>query len=586
MKGASLLRRWIWLALACAAGFVAGYVSFYPGWKAAPRLTNGSVADFQNAARQIEAGDLLGKATPSERVGWLLEICKQPPSLQRDRALNEAIQHMQPADFLTAVADLERFGREMTEVEPALFDHMIEAAVERWLDVDEAGALRWLGASRAVADSGLLKPPTIDASDVQTVFASLALRTPDRALELALKLGDNTQREAGIGEAFRICARQDPRKAREWLERVKGTPDWRSALKSTVFGMSEADPAAAFELATAQDARLRDDVLPAVMYQAGLQSSALATDLMAKIPAQSRARLIGNVVNAMAEKSPGDAMAWMEQQLTASPEVNTVDPRQVTPGIYSLVARDGAATMAWIQGLPEGQRGSLLGGALNAWGNTDPASLLDWLSAQSPEKLPSNPGDLASCARHAPERFNAWVASLPSGPARDSLLMLSATQLAADGKIQEALQEAPATLQSADGARKFAALISSQDVAAARKWFEALPEGAFQRDAAQGMVQTWAAQSPAEAAEWLNTLPPGQLRDSASAAFATACVTVDPKAATAWFARIENPATMEAAVGNLYTLYSVSDQHAAREWLLTLPGLSESVKTRLLAKRP
>ena len=106
--------------IACSLlSFVAGYVAFHPGWRKAAPLSDGSAESFRAAAEAISTGDLLEKASPHERFGWLLETCRQPRGYMRDFAMYEAVQRLQPADFLAAFADLEKLGKQMVAMPEA-----------------------------------------------------------------------------------------------------------------------------------------------------------------------------------------------------------------------------------------------------------------------------------------------------------------------------------------------------------------------------------------------------------------------------------------------------------------------------------
>src|SRR5215218_6872654 len=125
MTRRSVLRRWLLPVFCGGLGLLGGFVSFHSGWKRAPALTDGSPAAFQKKAQQIADGDLLTDASPKERVGWLLETCKQPSSLRRDHALYDAIQHLQPGDFLAAIADLQELAKELTAMNGAVREAVI-----------------------------------------------------------------------------------------------------------------------------------------------------------------------------------------------------------------------------------------------------------------------------------------------------------------------------------------------------------------------------------------------------------------------------------------------------------------------------
>ncbi len=189
--------------IACSLlSFVAGYVAFHPGWRKAAPLSDGSAESFRAAAEAISKGDLLEKASPHERVGWLLETCRQPRGYMRDFAMYEAVQRLQPADFLAAFADLQKFGTQMMAMSDEAGRGLIREGIERWLNVDRDGALRTLTAARMLVDSQTLKLPEFDDEDIAPLYSVLARREPEWMHQEVGSLGPKTARGAGVRALF------------------------------------------------------------------------------------------------------------------------------------------------------------------------------------------------------------------------------------------------------------------------------------------------------------------------------------------------------------------------------------------------
>src|SRR5688572_16636508 len=111
--------RWGVPPLLALGSFALGFWVFLPGISSR-KLSDGSLSSFKSTADKISRENLLEKASPLERIAWLLEISAQPKSLHRDHALFEAIQQLQPSDFLAAVADLPELSKWFTSMDADL----------------------------------------------------------------------------------------------------------------------------------------------------------------------------------------------------------------------------------------------------------------------------------------------------------------------------------------------------------------------------------------------------------------------------------------------------------------------------------
>jgi hypothetical protein len=262
----------------------------------------------------------------------------------------------------------------------------------------------------------------------------------------------------------------------------------------------------------------------------------------------------------------------------------------VQSNLNTLLERDPAKTMELIRTLPDadGQHVTTTDAALQRWSKSDPAGLLDWLSAQPPEKLPAGYaiGGLASAD---PAKFSDWMANLPTGPFRDGAQLDLANAQLAHGNTAAAMAAFPQDLTS-EGERgrgeSLASNLAKQDLQGTVNWVSAMPAGPQQAVAASGLAKGWAGTNPDEAANWLQTLPSGNLRDAATSGFADAVASTDPEAAGEWIGQIGDPDARASAASKLMSNWQRRDAMQANAWMTNLSGVPDSLKNYWLNHTP
>jgi hypothetical protein len=585
-------------ALCALLSFTGGYIAFHPGWQRAPALANQAPDSFRRTAEALHRGNLLDAASPQERIGWLLEVCRQPPSLARDHALYNALQRMQPGDFIAAFADLPALAREMERMSGDARRSVVEAAIERWLAIDEPGALRWLSATRAIIDSESLKLPPISPHDLEPAFRVLARQKPDWMREQAHKLGGNMQRPQAFECLAREAFRDNPAEARRWLDSLKGTPDWKSALPGYTQELAAADPLAAADLILAQPVDstglapvTRSDDLFRVFGAAAYSHPSVIPELLARFEGPDREFAIYSAFLALSENPEFDALSWMQEHILPELSSGSRDWQEHMASwmIGPVIERDAVKAIAFLQSLPSEQRELLFPGALTAWSRSDPDAMLEWISTQPPETLPEEIRGIGTVAARRPEDFARWAASLPSGWQRDGAQFALAEELAEQGRLAEAFRFFPYEFSSPayeeSTRRVVGQLLAAQNPVATAQWIATLPAGGVQASAAYGLVGRWAYHEPLEAAEWVQTLPAGGARDAATAALASVLAEAEPAGAIEWLEQITGPRSRAEAVNNIFRSWRRRDPQAAESWLLASTAASDVQKAKLLRSR-
>ncbi|MEO8351098.1 MAG: hypothetical protein ABI680_05165, partial [Chthoniobacteraceae bacterium] len=510
-------RPWVLPLLFCTVTFLVGFIGFQPGWKKVEPLTDGSGASFQQTAKRIHEEDLLKNAAPRERVRWLLELCAQPSGLARDHALYEAIQHMQPGDFLTAFADLPTLGQKLAAMNGEVRFALIQASMERWLEVDREGALRMLALVRGIVELDAVKLPPMGGGDLGTAYEVLAMREPEWFHEQIDKLGEKTGRETAMNVLMSADAARDPKKAREWLETFRGSKEWNTMFSAYVNGLAASDPRGAFQMVISDQnvpPENRSNLLSTLTMRFAAKSPSLVGEMLGKIEPE-KARTLTMLAAASIGQSGGDSIAWLADRAAADPEllaVNGKSPSAADGIVWALVQHDPVGALEFIASLPDDRQPALRAAAITKWGESHPDTLIDWLATQPPDVGLKNPHALDAAALRRPDHFADWVATLPAGEMRDRSELALVDSLVRRGGAQEALAHFPPHAtddESVQAARKLGGVIGAEDPSAGARWVATLPVGLAQAEAAWGLAGAWGARAPQAAAQWIEGLPLG-----------------------------------------------------------------------------
>jgi len=583
------------MAICGLSGFLAGFALFARDIAARRTHTSDRTAapvDVTGPARDTMFDEALWKnASSKQRVEWLLEICRRKDPLARDSALWEAISRFEPADFLAALADLPAFGQTMANLKNDVRAALAEAAIDRWLEVDEPGALGWLSATRAIVESGTMPLPQIGSSDLWPIYNVLARRKPGWMFEELRHPGTKLHREAAVRALMAETALSQPAKAREWLKTFQGTPDEADATIAYVQGLARVDLQAAMATVVQSGERERVEMVWSVWLQTAQDNPTLLADLIETFRPQERLGLTWSSLNYLTSAQSIDPFNWIQERVALHPEL--IELRKDETGgdaarrLGGLVSRDPLRTIQWVGTLPENQRVPYLEGALSAWSKSDPAGLLKWLGTQPVETLPGSIPGLVECATRDPQAFAHWAEALPPGELRERSEIALAETHAAEGRFRDALQSLPSSALSdvaMQGAERLVKTIAARDPRPVADWIPSITNTQVQNIAARTLVATWATQSPEATAAWVEQLPAGSLRDSAAGALAAAIAQTDAEAATLWFAQINDNNARNAAVPGIYRGWLWTDRAGARNWLKGADGIDPALRARLLRR--
>ncbi|MDB6172904.1 MAG: hypothetical protein JWL59_2215 [Chthoniobacteraceae bacterium] len=565
-----------------ATGFVLGYAAFHPGWKERAPLRKG--VELPNPGPISNHQALVSVKDRLDRV-WT--VCAQPDGLAKNSALYEALQALQAADFLAALEEPGGLITKLDKLDRTVSLDFIQTCLERWLELDETGALHAL---EKIIQA--VQPTRREFEDeTSRVISVLAQRNPQWLFEHIPRIPLETPQRIAIAQLLEQSGQSNPRKALEWLETFRGKKEWPLAVGSYVRGLAYSDPQGAIERAAAEfkeKDRDRAFLISSVYLNAVRRMPSLSVNLLSKLESSERPELAWDALEALDEEGKVDPLEWIQKQVAAYPELLDFQSADHGTPTGALMRASPIRSLEWLKTLPFSQSGEFIGVTVNAWDDRDPAPLFDWLDSLPAEVLAKHMGELGSSPLIDAERLRKWLANLPPGEVRNRAHSDLADVFVAKGRLSDARRDFPRDADTESllwGARSLASATASKDIAAATAWVGTLPPGRVQTYAARGVVETWANESPEKAAQWVQSLPRGCARESALQTLALEFSVIDPEGAGLWLDQISDTFIRNKAIKELFTRWESKEPRRAREWLNQVPGIDAELKAKLL-RRP
>lgn len=370
---------------------------------------------------------------------------------------------------------------------------------------------------------------------------------PDAAWDATMQFGDKNLKRQMIASVIGTVSRLDLDKARRLLAGIKDPQIKQNALYAFLNQASSQDPEEAFRV------------------------------LASESQDRQGYRHYQNLFQKWAKEDPDAAIAKLSQIK------GTNNLQQAMQGIaLALVTSDPKRALDMLEGMPPGQsRGNMLASITSAWMNHDSDAAIAWINS-----LP--PADKSKAIQNI-----TWQLG-QENPAKAAALLASF----------------PVNNQTSHQFSQLASQWAQQDLDAARKWVESLPDGRTKEQAMSGIIGTLAQTDPVKAAsvfgdsvvnnqnshqvgmivgEWIKTdqtaalawLDSLDLRGDAQrnvhSQFLSNWVSEDPAAASRYALGIQDEKSREQAIGSLVGTWGNSDPQAAREWIMkSLDGESKN----------
>ncbi len=574
---------WFAPVAVAVAGFLSGYLSFLALFPVAPR------SPVPPLDPPPEGSPTRVSQAPVDRVAALLAACRERDPLRRDAALFQAIERLQPDDLASLAGDPAALLSRVEKVPWAIRRHMLEAILERWVDVDPEGALRAFGSPTWIAALGTLGAADPARMVTAPLLHVLARREPQWMFAHARTFSARNARQTALRTVFEQVAGRDPAQARRWLADLSAEDDRRSAERGFTRGLAGSDPAAALAfLRTEADPEKRAALSREFVQGSAGQSPALAREAIASAGEHASSGILAKL--ALGDAIRGEApvpYGWLEETFASKTfRVGEVSERiEWEQQMAALRLRDPEGALAWVAGLSGPARERASASFFGGWAQSDPQRALAWL-ADEPGVTSEGGGAhldaaLQDIAALHPEEWQRWLAAQPEGPLRNRATLADLSMLAEAGRGEEAGAAYRRVLALDPGGRlavEIGTALARIDGASAGAWVASLPEGVGRRRTAEAIGEAWSQRDPALAADWIERLPDDEVRDAAIGGYAIAVVAADVGAAAASVERIADTDARQRAAEKVFRAWQERYPPAARRWLRGLPGLDAAWK--------
>ena len=409
---------------------------------------------------------------------------------------------------------------------------------------------------------------------ISEVFAKWAKTDPVAA---AARLAAMPKERVGDRSASILAAswaQKDPEAALKWAKSLKG--DWKSNSTSEVYKvLARDDAAAAWERLKGEPGHLRGKIVGRIldivadenppkamamlMGMGNKSEQRIATDSFLQGLSWNDTRLAFEVIEqvkdpVMRREKLGDQLyyaAWMGPDLLKEQVAKLTEREKIETSsqvIRGLVASDPAAAEKYFLALPEAQRSSqTLSQMMGHYSNLDPKKAFDFATAlQNPqEQTAAVTGLFESWSRDDPEAAAAGWNKLPAGQGR---------------------------LEALDNV---ASSWGQSDPEAAKAWADSLT-GSERTRALAAVLPALARDDPQSASSQLGKLiaapPDGMVQNLASSAgtLAGQWANEDPASASRWATALPNGPSRDAGLRAVSESWSQYDAIATAGWLATL----------------
>lgn len=537
-----------------------------------------------------------------------------------------------PADEIPAMMEMVRLDSKNNPYDYGIQQSMLSALFDRWTMIDPDGALAYMKSC---------KQRSFQREICGGLFGALAKADPARAVLELKNLPKGELRQSAGAQVISALADSDPSAACDLLEKESARDGWGSYAASQVFSTwaktdpqaaaarlatmpldrvnancavslagswAKTDPAAALEWAKTLKGEWKSNSSMAVYYAMSLNDPVAAWEQLKGEPGYLRGKLVGSVLNVVADEDPDKAFAmlqglgsksekrigadgfidqiawsdtrmaldflgklddpatrrsqlsnvmyyatWSNPELVASQVENMSDREKIdTSGavLRGLISTDPGKAEKYFNDLPETQRDpNALGRMMSEYADKDPKKAFDFaLSLSNPQEQSAALNSVFSQWSNAdPEAAAAGWLKLPAGQGR----------LEALGNVAGAW--------------------ARSDPEAAEAWANKLP-GDERARALAAVLPDLARDNPGAAASRLSSLvaspPDGMEKDLANSAsqLAGQWAGDDPSAAATWAAALPDGQSRDEGLKAVAASWSQYDSIATAKWLGTLPA--------------
>ena len=400
------------------------------------------------------------------------------------------------------------------------------AVVERWLAVDEAGAL--------AAFPDLVKKAH-EHGEHGPLLRALITAKPKEALRILVALEPDDSSgpiSSAVKMTFARLAALEPLQARNFLADCRDATQRKAAEIGIALGIAESDPSSGAALAQQLNS---GEIFAAALASAERSGATAVLEVAMK---GKRAWLSTHRLNALVmqhpeaawESIPDDPLDKDDRQGISG---NVLDAAKLFPPEARQRLLNRTLTF------PAFMRGELQAALLQNWVADAPEDAARWVLKNA---VPENKADATALQfmygtwlRQDREAALAWRESLPPGPAREHIAELHRVFLAAGTKLN--IAEEAQYMVELDNVSALDSTMQTwftKDADAAAKWTQNLPDAGHKDRARRAYAMAVAQKDTAIAREWAESVVSSRIREQAAKGVVPFLQRENPAAARAW----------------------------------------------------
>ena len=481
----------------------------------------------------------------------LAKFGKEGSGMTEDHALVAALLRMEAADFPASAEGALEIMAEHSNLDPQRFA-LAEAWMGRWLELDAPAALRFLETSPVFGKMVSIQTAVevFFLSQIKDglsgIFTALARKQPEWLQKYLEGLPENSVRTMGMCALLRGIAQGDVEQARRLLAGMAKGKDRSAAVTGFVTELARTDMVAAFDLARAESSDdPQHERMKLVFSQAGPRSVAGVKALLDRIEdSEERRKIAMSALSTITFEKDADLLPFVKKELSWMVAVSgsKVDFDEWEHCLQEAGTKPQAYAFAeWALEFAPDKDGKMFRQLVLNWAAIYPEEFAAWACERAATLDAVQIGKLGAAigglTYDVAAAHKFWEA-LPAGPLRDQACFQVAMHAGINGDVS----------QAAEAYRSVAATDA---------------KGTLSAQLAYVLVE----KDGAAAAEWATQQPPGKARDEALRVIASQWSQRDVHGAAQWLETLPAGAERDQAVKTYATTVVVADAEAAAQWV-------------------
>ncbi|RYD86926.1 MAG: hypothetical protein EOP61_36580, partial [Sphingomonadales bacterium] len=325
-------------------------------------------------------------------------------------------------------------------------EHIAEAWLDRWLQLDAPAALKYLEESTFLADlPGVRSMSSISQSPLGGAFRALLRHRPEWLRTMVVEMEPGPRRNIAAQILIGHAARGGIAQAQPYLADFPHLRE--AALIGYVHEAAASDPTSALDAVLAEPpGGSREELLTEIFTAAGARDLALGRGMLDRIEDPAlRVQMAASLLSGAERGDPQETVNLVREEserLAAAGKQGPDAVSWVRSGLNNLTAESLEGIADWATDFAADPDRALLADVTRVWASRDAAKFQAWLSTNASRLDPIVTGKLRyaldDMAANRLPLMKEWIATLPEGPLRNQAQFRVSLRTTADGGLASA----------------------------------------------------------------------------------------------------------------------------------------------------